>query len=100
MPELSRGCARRRPTMTDARALRIDVGPNAVLEADLALPAQARGIVLFAHGSGSSRRSSRNRYVASRLQTGGFGTLLFDLLTPDEQRVDDVTREIRFDISL
>ena len=81
------------------RALRIDVD-GGTLDADLALPLEPRGIVLFAHGSGSSRRSPRNLYVASRLHLDGFGTLLFDLLTPREQLLDDRTRELRFDVSL
>jgi alpha-beta hydrolase superfamily lysophospholipase len=84
---------------TTARALRVGVDGGA-LEADLALPREPKGIVIFAHGSGSSRRSPRNLYVASRLQTAGFGTLLFDLLTPAEQRIDESTRELRFDIAL
>lgn len=84
---------------TSARALRIDVD-NGTLDADLALPQNARGIVIFAHGSGSSRRSPRNLYVASRLHTSGFGTLLLDLLTPAEQRIDELARDIRFDIPL
>jgi dienelactone hydrolase len=71
-----------------------------VLDADLTLPEPARGIVVFAHGSGSSRRSPRNLHVARRLQTAGFGTLLFDLLTPEEQRIDAGTRQLRFDIPL
>jgi dienelactone hydrolase len=57
-------------------------------------------VVVFAHGSGSSRRSPRNLYVASRLHTRGFGTLLVDLLTPAEQRIDERTRALRFDIPL
>jgi dienelactone hydrolase len=81
------------------RALGIEVDAG-TLDADLALPNGARGIVVFAHGSGSSRRSPRNLYVASRLHVAGFGTLLFDLLTPREQRVDDVTRQLRFDVPL
>jgi hypothetical protein len=81
------------------RALTIEVDAG-TLDADLALPPEPRGIVVFAHGSGSSRRSPRNLYVASRLHTRGFGTLLFDLLTPREQRRDDVTRELRFDVPL
>ncbi len=81
------------------RALRIDVD-GGTLDADLALPQEPRGIVLFAHGSGSSRRSPRNLYVASRLHLDGFGTLLFDLLTPREQLLDDRTRELRFDVPL
>jgi putative phosphoribosyl transferase len=56
----------------------------AELDGDLVVPAEARAVVLFAHGSGSSRRSPRNRFVAERLQQAGLGTLLFDLLTPHE----------------
>ena len=70
------------------------------LEGELAIPEQARGLVVFAHGSGSSRLSPRNRAVAAELQDGGFATLLFDLLTPDEERVDSATRELRFNIEL
>lgn len=70
------------------------------LEGLLGLPPGARGIVLFAHGSGSSRHSARNRYVADYLQSHGIATLLFDLLTADEERVDRVTREHRFNIEL
>ena len=66
------------------------------LPGELALPPQPRGIVLFAHGSGSSRRSPRNRFEARTLGEGGLGTLLFDLLTP----VEDRTFETRFDIPL
>jgi dienelactone hydrolase len=65
---------------------------------DLTVPAGARGIVVFAHGSGSSRLSPRNRMVARHLQEAGFGTLLFDLLTGREESVDNVTRALRFDI--
>ena len=70
------------------------------LEGDLAIPEHAKGIVLFAHGSGSSRFSPRNRAVAAELQEAGLVTLLLDLLTLDEERVDAVTRELRFDIEL
>jgi putative phosphoribosyl transferase len=69
-----------------------------VLQGDLTLPAGARGLVLFAHGSGSGRLSPRNRMVARRLQDGGFGTLLFDLLTVREETLDAITRSLRFDI--
>ncbi|HEY8017858.1 MAG TPA: alpha/beta family hydrolase [Actinomycetota bacterium] len=65
---------------------------------DLRLPTEARGLVIFAHGSGSSRHSPRNRMVAASLNDVGFATLLFDLLTAAEERVDDRTRELRFDI--
>jgi dienelactone hydrolase len=70
------------------------------LEGDLRLPQAARGIVLFAHGSGSSRHSPRNRYVARLLNEGGLGTLLIDLLTPDEEAIDRQTGHLRFDIRL
>jgi putative phosphoribosyl transferase len=70
------------------------------LEADITVPAAARGLVLFAHGSGSSRHSPRNRYVAGQLQAGGLATVLVDLLTGEEERVDARTAELRFDITL
>jgi putative phosphoribosyl transferase len=70
------------------------------LDGDLALPAGARGVVLFAHGSGSSRHSSRNQQVARGLHGAGFGTLLMDLLTEAEEQADARTRELRFDIPL
>ena len=69
------------------------------LEGDLAVPAGARGLVMFAHGSGSSRLSLRNRYVAHELRDGNLGTLLLDLLTPEEEQIDS-TRHLRFDICL
>lgn len=68
------------------------------LDADLRVPASAKGLVLFAHGSGSSRHSSRNRLVAEALDRAGFATLLLDLLTRDEEAVDVRTLEYRFDI--
>ena len=74
--------------------------PGAELEGSLTLPEEARGLVLFAHGSGSSRHSPRNRYVAEILQAAGLGTLLMDLLTRDEDEVDRFTRQFRFDIGL
>jgi putative phosphoribosyl transferase len=70
------------------------------LEGDLTVPADARGAVLFAHGSGSSRHSSRNRFVAVQLQHAGFATLLIDLLTAEEEQVDRATAHLRFDVSL
>jgi putative phosphoribosyl transferase len=70
------------------------------LEGDLRLPAGARGLVVFAHGSGSGRASPRNVFVANVLGDAGLGTLLFDLLTPEEERVDERTRHLRFDIEL
>jgi dienelactone hydrolase len=77
----------------------VDTG-DARLAGDLTLPAGAAGIVAFAHGSGSSRRSPRNLEVAATLQRRGLGTLLFDLLTPDEAWVDERTAALRFDIPL
>ena len=71
-----------------------------VLEGNLAVPAGAHGIVIFAHGSGSSRHSPRNRYVADYLQHQRLGTLLIDLLTPNEEQIDLRTRHLRFDIDL
>jgi putative phosphoribosyl transferase len=82
-----------------SRAVRIEL-PEAVLHGDLTLPEGAEGLVVFAHGSGSSRRSPRNRFVARRINEEGLGTLLMDLLTEEEERVDEVTRELRFDIGL
>jgi pimeloyl-ACP methyl ester carboxylesterase len=79
--------------------LRIPV-TGARLSADLVLPVEARGLVLFAHGSGSSRHSHRNQFVARVLQQAGFATLLMDLLTEEEERIDNQTRELRFDIAL
>jgi pimeloyl-ACP methyl ester carboxylesterase len=73
---------------------------DAALYGDLVLPADFSGLVLFAHGSGSGRHSARNRQVAQKLQQAGVGTLLFDLLTAQEEQVDMHTREHRFDISL
>lgn len=71
-----------------------------VLEGNLDMPANACGIVLFAHGSGSSRHSSRNRFVAQVLREGGLATLLIDLLTREEEQVDVRTAHLRFDIGL
>jgi len=73
----------------------IDLG-DVVLHGDLHVPEGARGLVLFAHGSGSSRKSVRNRMVAGVLEAAGIGTFLFDLLTRQEDEVDD----LRFDITL
>jgi dienelactone hydrolase len=75
-------------------------GGSVTLDGSLSVPDGAGGIILFAHGSGSSRHSPRNRYVAEELRFGGFGTLLLDLLTPEEEAVDERTRELRFDIEL
>lgn len=68
------------------------------LQGNLFLPEGGQGIVLFAHGSGSSRHSPRNRYVARVLQEAGLATLLIDLLTSEEERIDEQTQDLRFDI--
>jgi putative phosphoribosyl transferase len=83
--------------MIEQREVSLHVG-SLSLQGDLTVPAEATGIVLFAHGSGSSRWSPRNRHVASTLVDRGLGTLLFDLLTPEEASVDARTSELRFDI--
>jgi putative phosphoribosyl transferase len=80
--------------------MRIEAGPKITLEGDIVVPSEAKGIVLFAHGSGSSRHSPRNRYVASELNKGDLATLLLDLLTVQEERLDLVTGHLRFDIEL
>src|SRR3954471_17925983 len=72
---------------------------DAVLEGELNVPVGAGGVVLFAHGSGSSRHSPRNQYVARAIREAGVGTLLFDLLTREEEAVDLRTRHLRFDIN-
>ncbi len=77
----------------------IPLGPI-ILEGDLSTPDGATGIVVFAHGSGSSRHSPRNRFVAQHLQERGLATLLFDLLTPEEEEIDAVTAHLRFDIEM
>ena len=83
--------------LSEQRTVRIPVGRQE-LEGDLIVPAHARGIVLFAHGSGSSRFSARNKHVAAILQESGFATLLLDLLTPNEEELDRRSGEYRFDI--
>lgn len=83
----------------DERLIWVQAGSIA-LEGNLTIPTGAQGLALFAHGSGSSRHSPRNRFVASVLQTGGLATLLIDLLTADEEQVDQRTQELRFDIGL
>jgi putative phosphoribosyl transferase len=82
-----------------SRALTIKLA-DAELEGDLTVPPGATGLVVFAHGSGSSRLSPRNQQVARSLADGGLATLLFDLLTAEEEHVDLRTREYRFDIAL
>ena len=73
---------------------------NVVVEGTLTLPPGAVGVVLFAHGSGSSRFSPRNQYVAKEFNKAKIATLLFDLLTPEEEETDVVTAEYRFNIAL
>jgi putative phosphoribosyl transferase len=73
---------------------------QAVLSGNLIVPENAVALVLFAHGSGSSRHSPRNQFVARTLNHAGLGTLLFDLLTPGEEQIDTYTREHRFNIGL
>jgi putative phosphoribosyl transferase len=82
------------------RTLRIPARPSGFISGDLNLPKDAIGVVVFAHGSGSSRRSPRNRWVAELLQRRGLGTLLFDLLTDAEDAADRRTAQFRFDIAL
>ena len=77
----------------------VKIAPDG-LDGDLVVPERATGVVLFAHGSGSSRHSPRNRYVASVLQEGGLATLLLDLLTAAEEQVDLNSGHLRFDIDL
>jgi len=79
--------------------VRIDADGD-MLNGDLSLPANAAGLIVFAHGSGSSRHSSRNRMVADALQRAPLATLILDLLTENEERVDMITAEFRFDIPL
>jgi len=79
--------------------LQIPTG-RAVLSGNLTIPESANALVLFAHGSGSSRHSPRNQFVARTMNRAGLGTLLFDLLTPEEEARDSYTREHRFNISL
>jgi putative phosphoribosyl transferase len=91
------------PRQDDAPAMEQSVtiaAGGVVLAADLVIPPQAQGLVIFAHGSGSGRRSSRNRHVAAVLQRGALATLLLDLLTADEERIDERTAHLRFDIGL
>ena len=83
----------------DEQVVQVPAGA-VTLDGNLGVPADARGIVLFAHGSGSSRHSPRNRHVAGVLREAGLATLLMDLLTADEEAIDLQTQRLRFDISL
>jgi putative phosphoribosyl transferase len=80
-------------------ALRLKAG-DVRLDADTAFPPDPQGVILFAHGSGSSRHSPRNRMVADQLQQAGFATVLADLLTEGEEQVDERTMRLRFDIDM
>jgi len=93
----SRGEKRR--TFPVGATVGIPIG-NVTLTGDLVIPEDATGLVLFAHGSGSSRHSPRNQSVARVVRAAGSGTLLFDLLTPDEEAAEAYTRHLRFNIPL
>ena len=86
-------------TFTENRYVQI-LSTGVRLEGIVSIPEDARGFVVFVHGSGSSRHSPRNQYVAQTLQEGGLATLLFDLLTPYEEESDLQTRYLRFDIDM
>lgn len=85
------------PSM-DRRTVKIPADVH--LKADLGIPARPRGVVLFAHGSGSSRHSPRNQFVAQVLNRAGLATVLLDLLTESEEAIDDRTGHLRFDVDL
>jgi dienelactone hydrolase len=87
------------PTTIYERPIHIPAGES-LLDGDLSVPESAGGVVLFAHGSGSSRHSPRNQYVAKALQRAGLATLLMDLLTPQEETLDARTTALRFDVDL
>lgn len=99
MAHLQKG-QRREDMHITANQVQVQVAPNIILEGNLNIPENAQGVVLFAHGSGSSRHSPRNQYVARVLQNAGFATLLIDLLTPREEAEDQHTAHLRFDIPL
>ena len=80
-------------------AIRVPIG-NQWAHGDIGSPVEPHGLVVFAHGSGSSRHSPRNQYVARALEQGGFATLLIDLLTEDEEAIDQRTAHLRFDIEM
>jgi putative phosphoribosyl transferase len=92
----------RNPSSTATARSRTEPIPSGkiLLEGELLVPGGASGVVLFAHGSGSSRHSPRNQFVARTIREAGVGTLLFDLLTQEEETVDIRTRHLRFDIGL
>lgn len=96
---MNEGIVTMNQTNTENRYVQI-LSTGVRLEGIVSIPQNATGIVLFVHGSGSSRHSPRNQYVAQTLQEGGLATLLFDLLTPEEEQVDLRTRHLRFDTQL
>lgn len=102
LPRMS-GSSKRPPNAAEipitSRLVEVQAGP-VMLAGILQIPGGARGLVMFVHGSGSSRFSPRNQRVAGKLQQAGLGTLLFDLLTPEEEELDLQTRHLRFNISL
>ena len=85
---------------SNEQSVQIPLDSTTSLSGNLDIPDDAQGVVLFAHGSGSGRHSPRNRYVAKVLQEASLGTLLFDLLTEQEEIIDEQTRHLRFDIVL
>ena len=87
------------PSVIEERVVHLPAG-DVELAGNLSVPEQAAGIVIFAHGSGSSRHSRRNRFVADAMRERRLGTLLIDLLTAEEERVDDQTAKLRFDIPM
>lgn len=89
----------KRHSTLDHDTVHVKSGP-VTLEGNLVVPPRARGLVLFAHGSGSGRHSPRNRFVARQLNAAGLGTLLVDLLTEEEETVDQCSAHLRFDIGL
>ena len=84
---------------TPTREVEMQIG-KITLPGELFVPESARGLVMFVHGSGSSRHSPRNQFVAQVIRAAGLGTLLFDLLTPEEERIDLRTPYLRFDMDL
>jgi putative phosphoribosyl transferase len=84
----------------EVRNVVITIDVRNIIEGSLTIPKDPKGIVIFAHGSGSSRYSPRNKYVAQVLNESGIATLLVDLLTSEEEKIDNITREQRFDIRL
>jgi pimeloyl-ACP methyl ester carboxylesterase len=87
-------------TIETTRDVRIGIGSGSGLDAQVTVPAEPKGVVLFAHGSGSSRHSPRNQYVARQLNENQLATVLADLLTASEEEIDERTHDLRFDIQL